>query len=198
MAFLLKREVDDNQWSYEVQAFLNAIANGKSEAQAAADACIELEDLRGWKRKPEFRSAIKRARREGPRTPHFYGGNDPTATQEINLDRRPRPGEGIFGPEWAGDEHLSSERKSNDRKRYEATRTATRPCGSRDPFPSKRGETQARFPGPVHEGLLEISQEQAALIGQAEADLAERLRQVDDQRREIEQELRLPSEEVTV
>ncbi len=100
MAFLLKREVDDNQWSYEVQAFLNAIANGKSEAQAAADTCIEPEDLRRFKRDAAFRGAMKRARREGPRTPHFYGGDDQAAAQDINLDRRPRPDEKIFGPEW--------------------------------------------------------------------------------------------------
>lgn len=76
MAYLYKKEQDENEWSYEVRAFLFAIGDGKSEAQAAAEACIDVEDLRGWKRKPEFRAAIKRARREGPREPHIWVFSD--------------------------------------------------------------------------------------------------------------------------
>jgi len=48
----------------------------------------------------------------------------------------------------------------------------------------------------MHEALLEISREQGELHGQAEADRAERLQQVDQQRKEIEQERRLAPEEV--
>lgn len=77
MAFLYKREQDENELTYEVRAFLSAIGGGKSEAEAAAHACIDEEDLRRWKRDPVFRAAVKQARRKGPREAHMYFMNDP-------------------------------------------------------------------------------------------------------------------------
>ena len=93
MAFLYERERDANELTAEVRAYLYAIGDGKSESEAAALACIDLEDLRRWKRDPVFRSAVKRAKREGPRTPHVWAGPisspgaPPPGTPEAQIER---------------------------------------------------------------------------------------------------------------
>jgi hypothetical protein len=74
MAFLYRREAEANEadLSFEAREVLHAVGHGKTEAQAAAEAGIGLEELRAWKRDPAFRAAIKRARREGPREAQLW------------------------------------------------------------------------------------------------------------------------------
>lgn len=98
MAFLWKREEDENELTYDARAVIHGVAHGKSEAEAAAEAGIEAEDLRRWKRDPVFRRALRRARREGPRETHFWAWNDPDETP-------PSP----FPPPGASDAQVDAE-----------------------------------------------------------------------------------------
>jgi hypothetical protein len=76
VAFLRKSEQDANELSYSARAVVERIAAGMSDAAAAAEVGVEEEDLHRWKREPLFRSAIRRARREGPRETYFYDLNN--------------------------------------------------------------------------------------------------------------------------
>jgi hypothetical protein len=76
VAFLFKKEEDDHALSSSARAVVQRVAHGMSEAAAAAEVGVEAEDLHRWKREPAFRSAVRRARREGPSETRFYPWND--------------------------------------------------------------------------------------------------------------------------
>jgi hypothetical protein len=106
VAFLFKREAEDNALSYDAKALVWRVAAGMSEAAAAAEVGIEEEDLRRWRRKPAFREAIRRARREGPSEPHFTNLNDIDAPP-------PSP----FPPPGASDAQVDAEVKRKSWRR---------------------------------------------------------------------------------
>lgn len=72
MAFLYRREADENELSYQAQNVLERVRHGLSEAEAAESANVEVDELRRWKRTPGFRAALNRARREGPTAPRVW------------------------------------------------------------------------------------------------------------------------------
>src|SRR5271165_5076683 len=95
MAFLWKREQDENELSWAARRVLEGVRRGLSDDQAAAEANIDEDELRAWKRDPHFRSAIRRARREGPREVHlwFFDGPDtdgipPPSASTREIERR--------------------------------------------------------------------------------------------------------------
>jgi len=94
---LFQRELDENELVWEDRAVIDGVRNGQSDADAAQAAGVDGETLRGWKRDPAFRQALRRAKVEGPREPTVHDLRPHTDPSGI-----PPPGSSDFTIEQAG------------------------------------------------------------------------------------------------
>jgi len=71
VSFLYKREDDENELSIPARRVLSGVRRGLSPEDAAAEAGVTPEELRGWLRQPHYRAALRRK---------------PAEAQLVNLD----------------------------------------------------------------------------------------------------------------
>jgi hypothetical protein len=69
MSFLFRKQEDDHQLSRAAERLIAGVRQGLSEAEAAAQAEVSVEEHRQWQRDRVFRAALRKARRAGPYKP---------------------------------------------------------------------------------------------------------------------------------
>jgi hypothetical protein len=91
---LFRREVDDNELVYAARQVVEAVRSGLSEDDAARQAGVDEETLRGWRRDSVFRHAVRRAKALGPRT-------NPIVSLDDEYRKMVAAGEGPGSASWA-------------------------------------------------------------------------------------------------